>query len=37
MTLDIGLFLVLFVVALVLFTFEWVSADVTALGLMLAR
>ncbi len=36
MTLDIGLFLVLFVVALVLFTFEWVSADVTALGLMLA-
>lgn len=36
MTLDIGLFLVLFVVALVLFTFEWVAADVTALGLMLA-
>jgi di/tricarboxylate transporter len=36
MTLDIALFLILFVVALVLFTFEWVSADVTALGLMLA-
>jgi di/tricarboxylate transporter len=36
MTLDIALFLALFVVALVLFTFEWVSADVTALGLMLA-
>ena len=36
MTLDIALFLALFVAALVLFTFEWVPADVTALGLMLA-
>jgi di/tricarboxylate transporter len=36
MTLHIALFLALFVVALILFTFEWVSADVTALGLMLA-
>lgn len=36
MTLDIALFLALFGMALVLFTFEWVAADVTALGLMLA-
>lgn len=36
MTLDIALFLALFVIALVLFAFEWVAADVTALGLMLA-
>jgi di/tricarboxylate transporter len=36
MTLDIALFLALFFIALLLFTFEWVSADVTALGLMLA-
>jgi di/tricarboxylate transporter len=36
MTLDIALFLALFLIALLLFTFEWVSADVTALGLMLA-
>lgn len=36
LTPDIVLFLILFVVALVLFTVEWFSADVTALGLMLA-
>lgn len=36
MTLDIALFLLLFCVALILFSFEWVAADVTALGLMLA-
>lgn len=36
MTVDIALFLVLFAGALVLFAFEWVSADITALGLMLA-
>lgn len=36
MTLEIALFLALFGVALVLFTFEWFAADVTALGLMLA-
>jgi di/tricarboxylate transporter len=33
---EIIAFLVLFVVALVLFAFEWVAADVTALGLMLS-
>ena len=36
MTVDIALFLALFASALVLFTFEWVAADVTALGLMMA-
>ncbi len=36
MTLDIAMFLILFVAALILFSFEWVSADITALGLMLA-
>ncbi len=36
MTGEIALFLVFFVIALVLFTFEWVATDVTALGLMLA-
>ncbi len=36
MTSEIALFLAFFGIALVLFTFEWVSADVTALGLMLA-
>lgn len=36
MTLEIALFLGLLVTALVLFAFEWVSADVTALGMMLA-
>lgn len=33
---EIVAFLVLFVVGLVLFAFEWVAADITALGLMLA-
>jgi len=36
MTLDIALFLLLFFIALALFSYEWVPADVTALGLMLA-
>lgn len=36
MTFEIAAFLILFVVALVLFAFEWVAADITALGLMLA-
>lgn len=36
MTPEIMLFLFLFGAALVLFAFEWVSADVTALGMMLA-
>lgn len=36
LTVDIILFLVLLVVGLVLFALEWFSADVTALGLMLA-
>lgn len=36
MTLEIALFLALFAIALVLFTFEGVPADVTAMGLMLA-
>lgn len=36
MTLDIALFLFLFVAGLFLFAVEWVSADITALGLMLA-
>jgi di/tricarboxylate transporter len=36
MTPEIALFLFLFGAALVLFAFEWVSADVTALGMMLA-
>lgn len=36
MTFEIAAFLVLFVVALVLFAVEWFSADVTALGLMIA-
>jgi di/tricarboxylate transporter len=35
-TLDIALFLILFAAALVLFAFEWIAADVTALGLMMA-
>jgi di/tricarboxylate transporter len=36
MTFEIALFLLLFIVALILFSFEWVSADIAALGLMLA-
>ncbi len=36
MTGEIALFLAFFGIALVLFTFEWVATDVTALGLMLA-
>lgn len=36
MTVEIAAFLALFVIALLLFTFEWFSPDVTALGLMLA-
>lgn len=35
MTIEIAAFLVIFIVALVLFSFEWVSPDVTALGVML--
>jgi len=34
--LEVFAFLLLFVIALILFAFEWVPADVTALGLMLA-
>lgn len=36
MTVAIALLLVILVVALILFSFEWVPADVTALGVMLA-
>ncbi|MBN1564011.1 MAG: SLC13 family permease [Anaerolineae bacterium] len=36
MTTDIALFLTLLAAGLILFAFEWVAADVTALGLMLA-
>ena len=36
MTVAIALLLVILVVALVLFSFEWVPPDVTALGVMLA-
>ena len=36
MTFEIGLLLALVVVALVFFSFEWVSADVVGLGLLLA-
>lgn len=36
MPLEVFAFLLLFVIALILFAFEWVPADVTALGLMLA-
>ncbi len=36
MTIEILIFLLLFILALVLFSLEWFSADVTALGLMLA-
>jgi len=36
LTFEIAAFLILFCAALTLFAFEWVSADVTALGLMLA-
>lgn len=36
MPLEVAIFLILFVIALILFSFEWVPADVTALGLMLA-
>lgn len=36
MTFEIGLLLALIVVALVFFSFEWISSDVVALGLLLA-
>src|SRR5688500_11816834 len=36
MTGDIAIFLVIFFAALVLFSFEWVSSDVTALGILVA-
>lgn len=36
LTVEIVIFLVLFVIALILFALEWFSADITALGLMLA-
>lgn len=36
MTLPIILLLIILVIALILFTFEWVSPDVTALGVLLA-
>src|SRR5687768_11689299 len=36
MTPEIIGFLILFVLALILFSFEWFSADVVALGMMLA-
>ena len=35
MTIEIAGFLVLFLIAMILFSFEWVSADIVALGLML--
>lgn len=36
MPLEVFAFLILFMIALILFAFEWIPADVTALGLMLA-
>ncbi|MCI0712206.1 MAG: SLC13 family permease, partial [Chloroflexi bacterium] len=35
MTIEIAGFLVLFLIAMILFSFEWMSADIVALGLML--